>query len=297
MDGTSITADVGPVWVRLLFVLLSAAAFSCGQAPGSFAISFTWDIPPAATVWVWVRVEERLDPEEPGPILASAGPEARENESSLSLGMDSVAHGKNRVVIVEVRDGPSPNQPVIYYGFSQPFELAPGRHVDVEVPLVLQLPESDLYDAEVLLLFDGAARPKVTPLQASAATVRTRSAGAVSAVLANDASFELNRTDLLLADGQAAACVEEEVEGIVWTVCEIPGWDLTAGFAEIVDQQYTLFVRFVDRYGYESQVYKASVEVDSQPPIPLVGWLSAPVVAPASAVWGWKEPAWGSARQ
>ena len=37
-------------------------------------MSFEWDIPPEGEVFLWVRVEERIDGATSGPILASAGP-------------------------------------------------------------------------------------------------------------------------------------------------------------------------------------------------------------------------------
>ena len=61
-------------------ILLMGALFlsfiSCGVEPGSFSMTFSWDTPPIDAVYIWIRVEERSDPNISGKILASIGPEA-----------------------------------------------------------------------------------------------------------------------------------------------------------------------------------------------------------------------------
>ena len=67
------------MWTRLLLVIglgaLSALG-GCesvgGAAPGSIGLSFKWAQPPAQSVFVWARIEDRSGPT--ATIQSSAGP-------------------------------------------------------------------------------------------------------------------------------------------------------------------------------------------------------------------------------
>lgn len=266
----------------LLLLLMGTLCLDCNLAPqpGSFSLKFAWDKPPEGIVWIWVRVEERGDPETPGPILGSAGPTEYGGDTPASLQIDGVDNGDNRYVIAEVRDGANANLPVIYYGVSDSFSIKPGENTEVDVALTLQTPESELFEASVLMLFDGQEVSTVGKESITSATIRTRSVGAISIMLANDASFSANMATLSLEQRDGISCEVEEVEGQEWNVCEVTQWNLLTGLPEMGDQLYSVFVKFIDRYGYESQVYKASVLLDSQPPQALVSSLS-PAMASA----------------
>ena len=120
--------------------ILALAALLCGCAddPGSFSIMFQWQQEPADSVYVWVRVEEREIPLEPGLVLASEGPVLCEPGESCSMDVDSVPFGSNRVVVVEVRASADAGGAVVYYGISEPFDLKAGEDVVAEVPVYLK---------------------------------------------------------------------------------------------------------------------------------------------------------------
>jgi hypothetical protein len=265
---------------------LSVFVSSCGIDPGSFTMSFSWSVTPEGQVWVWARVEERENPTQPGPILASAGPVAYEFGDSVSLDMNDVANGDNRHIIVEVRDGANPNLQILYYGISDVFELVAGMNTHVDVPLKLQVPEAQAVEAKTWLEFPDQVMDTVGVKELHQATVVMESAHAVGVVLANDASFSVNFTELTLETAGNLTCEEQERKGIAWNVCRLTDWDLAPSpDVELQDQQYTVFVKFVDQFGYESQVYRASVVLDSQGPQVIMGSLTPSFAYPSSEVY------------
>ena len=263
---------------RLPVFLLVLLLLGCGglAKPGSVAMSLKWDDPPTEPVWVWVQVEERIDPLVAGPILASASPAEYSQSKPFSVELEQIPNGDNRVIVVEVREANNSSLAVLYYGVSEPFSMRPGEDVVVEIPLSLQKPESEHAMAEAKLLLGDAQVDSVGPLDVTAMTVRTRSVGAVSVVLANDAGFSANLTTVPLESAEGVVCTEEDHGEQSVITCDIP-WDLAAGLPEVSDGFLTLYARFVDRYAYESQVHKASVLYDSTPPQLITSSLSPPV--------------------
>ena len=261
-------------------------AASCGEDPGSFTMSFSWDKAPGDTVYIWVRVEHRTDPETPGTILTSAGPEAYTIGEPVALEMADVPNGDDRYIIADVRESANTSLSILYYGISHPFSLAPGLHTHVEVPLDLQTPESQLHTATVELLFDGKTQDTVGENEIKDATVATHSSGAVSIFVANDASFDAGLAEYTIGESEELTCTtDNDADGVTWDQCQIDSWDLLAGLDEESDQAYTVFVKFLDRYGYESQVYKASVVLDSEAPLVIVASMTPPVARPGGEVY------------
>lgn len=85
-------------------------------------------------------------------------------------------------------------------------------------------------------------------------------------MLANDASFSVGVTEIPLEDATDISCSVEEEGDTAWDICEVAGWDMTAGLpGEQGDEQYTVFVKFLDKYGYESPVYRASAVKEKEP--------------------------------
>ena len=271
----------------LVIVIIALwAAFFAGcdsMEPGSFSMNLTWDDPPEQEVWVWLQVEERTDPMAPGVIIASASPAAYNFGSPLEVSLPSVPNGDNRVVVVEVREDNNAALAVLYYGVSDPFSLHPGMAVKIDVPMALQKPEAEKNEAETSLQFDGQTMDAVGPPQVALATVVSRSTGAVSVMLANDASFSAGMETLKLATGEGLQCTEEQDEELTWTTCEID-WDLSAGLPPLVDGTLTVYAKFIDRYGYESQVHKQSVMYDVTAPAVVTGSLSPPVARAGETV-------------
>lgn len=247
---------------------------ACADGEGSFSMSFTWEEEPNRELWIWVRVEERNDGAVAGKILGSSGPEAYQGSDGFGMTIDGVTNGENRYVVAEAREGPSTGLPVLYYGISESFVLAPGKHTTIEVPFVLSPPESQLHEGKIALLFNGEEATTIRADDASNATIRMRIAGAVSATIANDASFSAGLKSVPLEDGEAMTCTVEQSDEVTWTDCDYAGWDLTLGTSANEDTVKNIFVKFVDRYGYESKVYKASVLVDTTGPEVLSASLS-----------------------
>jgi hypothetical protein len=273
------------VLLSTCFAALLAQA-GCGSEAGSFTLSITWETPPEGEVWLWVRVEERTDPTAAGAILASAGPEAYTYGSPFSLSLENVTNGDNRYVIAEVREGPNPGLPIVYYGISEPFILASGSNVEVEVPMTMQAPETQAVEASVQLQFSGEIRDQVNIDELKHATIVARSVNAHAVFLANDASFSAAAVQIALDETETISCTEIIEDGVSWDLCEITNWDLTAGLKEeTTDEQFTLFVKFLDRYGYESPVYRTSVMLDSQGPLVLMGSLSPSVSRPGQQLY------------
>ena len=278
--------------MRLLLASLSAlllvpALVACTDAPGSFSISFLWDVPPEEKVYIWVRVEERDDPAQQGRILDSAGPDAYVQGESMSVSLESVAHGTNRVVVVEVRSLPDPNQSILYYGLSKPFELRAGDRKTVEVPMYLRPPETEEHPRSVSLLFEGEPRVSVSLEEAKAAVVQTRSVASHSIILDNLPSFVGNLTVLEMGTDRGLECVQEEDEdeGATYDVCNWGPWNLTAGLEALpANGKLTVYAKFVDLNGYESPAVDASVNLDSMGPRVMAAKLSSSVVNPGGQV-------------
>ncbi len=209
-----------------------------GVSPGSVSLLLEWDPPPTEKVYVWVRVEERADVKQPGPILSSTGPAEYTPGEPQDLTLNEVPNGEDRVVVVEVREAANANLRVLYYGISEPFTLDPGKDTVVDVPVKLKAPESEVSGASVKLLFGGVEKEAVGPGEIGSATLRTRSRGATSLVVANDASFSSNLRTVALAQ---LACTSEKADGETWDLCDLEGWDLTAGSGQEGDGLYWVF--------------------------------------------------------
>ena len=258
---------------------------ACGTQPGSFTLSFSWDPQPEDTVWIWVRVEERSDPAQAGRILASAGPASYEVDGWTELELEDVPNGSDRYVIVEAREGKNKSLPILYYGISSPFTISPGKNTEVDVH-TMKVPEALAVDAVVALEFDGKNMDIVGEALLRNATVVLESAHAVSVMLAGDAGISENVLELSLQDSDVLTCEQEEREGLTWSICRYAGWDLAAGLeGELLDQQYTVFVKFLDQYGYESQVYRASAILDSLAPQVVLGSITPVIAGPGSDVY------------
>jgi hypothetical protein len=268
---------------RSIPFLAVCSLLACGpiSEPGSVSMSFSWDETPDQPVWIWLQVEDRSSGlDVAGTILSSAGPGEYVPGEGLELKLPEVPNGDDRVVVVEVRSGPTTALPVLYYGLSEPFSMAPDKLVTVEIPLSLQKPESDTHVPELLLLFNGDEQLTVGEAQLHQASLETRSAGAVRLVVANDASFTMAVTEFVVTD---LGCQADKQDGISWELCSIP-WDLGAGSEEFQDGSYSVYVKFIDKNGYESQVYKASATLDLSGPVAMLGALSPSFAAAGESV-------------
>ena len=268
----------------LTLLVLGACA---NTDPGSFSLTFTWDAAPEATVHMWLRVEARPDKGTPGPILASAGPLAFTPGVALGVTLPRVPNGAERRVVVEVREEPNANLATLWYGISEVFDMAPGQHPVVDVPLSLQRPEADRRVAErpVEIHLDGEEVEALTEEDLGDVTLVLRSVGAVAVVLANDASFSAGLRTVRFDEGDLDCDEEMDGDGEAWTRCELHPWDLSAGLPELEDGLLGVYARFVDENGYESALQRASVYLDSQGPLPLVASVTPQVAGPAQVAY------------
>lgn len=206
-----------PVWVALVAML----PLACNLPPGTASVTFTWEEPITSQVYLWMRVETRASIDAPGTVLDSAGPLPYTPGLPFVVPLGSVAHGTDRVVVVEVREGDSPGLRIRWFGLSEPFSVAAGQHTEVPVFLQLQKPESEREGAFIALRFGDAEPAVVTETDARAATLRMHVVPNTEAVvLANDASFSANLRKIDLKDGPSMTCTTTVVDGTSWKDCD-----------------------------------------------------------------------------
>lgn len=271
---------------RLAVFLLAVLVTACsGSEPGSVSMRFTWAEEPQGVLYLWFSVQERQNPESAGIVLSSVGPEEYQFGESLSVDLGNVPNGDNRHVVVEAREGSGQGLPALYYGISQPFSMSPGKNVVVDIEMEMKSPETDAHEGLVEIHMDGTVPDKLNDQEAHGVTIHTESVNAVGIILANDASFSANLTSLDIETSDGVNCTEEEQEGVLWNLCDISDWDLLEGVADIGDGTYRVFAKFVDRNGYESQVYDAAVVLDSSAPVPITAAVSPPVAVGGEVVY------------
>ena len=241
------------------------AAGGCGEvACGRYDLAFTWaDGRPDtfAGLYVRVRVETRQDPAEPGRVLSDAGPAPFAQDGTLALVLPELAPGPSRVVVAEVRTGPLPNDPVAYYGRSEPFAVEAGVARTIPVALNLQAIPASRGAAGVVVLEHGAAPTGDAALVNTPEVVlRLKTDTGVSARLSADPTFpEDETTPVDLSDAPRGEDGLRQVE--------VP-WDLDAG-GEPCASNYcprSVYVRFTDVEGYESLVAEARAVIDAVSP-------------------------------
>lgn len=101
----------------------------------SFSIEFAGGAP-EGPIFVWGSVEERLEPRQPGPVLAAGGA-VEYTRAGAELVIPGIPFGQNRVVVVVARAEPDTSRPIRYYGLSEPFELGPDTNATIGVLLGL----------------------------------------------------------------------------------------------------------------------------------------------------------------
>ena len=264
MSGWHLVRRVGAAKVIVCALLLGAG---CSDRSGaSIALRLNWQEEPPAKAWVWLRVEERTHVTVPGTILSSTGPHLFPQDGASAMEMPKVPLGTSRVLVAEVREGENPGLPIRYYGISGHFDLVAGDDRNIEVPVTLHRPEAEYNAPKLDLLFDDEDRDFATNADLAKATIFTRSANAVSLVIANDVSFIANQQQFVLAGESPLECSVERAEGVDFDVCLLPAWNVKADVEDQGDIGYPVFVKFVDRFGYESRAYVTTVIQDTVPP-------------------------------
>src|SRR5688572_11349738 len=119
-------------------LLLPLIALACAPEPGSARLEFIFDddIPPLTeTVHIFARVVDRPT----GELLGGIGPVSLSpGQTSLDVPAISVPNGDDRIAIVEIREGPSTQTQILYYGRSTPFAIEPGEVTDVVIQVGLK---------------------------------------------------------------------------------------------------------------------------------------------------------------
>ena len=277
-----LAALIGP------FALLLLPSCEGPTSPGHVRVVFHWEEIPQQELAIAVRVEDRNGPSSEWRGLASSRATNWTPSTPFQMSLDSIPHGDNRVVVVEAT--PTGASSVHFYGISQPFSLTAGEDVTVVVPIGLHVPETERVPPSLALRFgslvvpdpaDPGHIPAVSPTDFHAATLAFSVSGAVRVVLDNDLGFSRQPLEFDLSDG-ALDCGPVDDDGR--TACTYSGWDLAAGFAETPDGTYSVFAKFEDAQGYESQPVAASVRLDSRPPIMINASVAPPIAAIGTVV-------------
>jgi hypothetical protein len=258
-----------PILVAILLVGALWLAGCTTSSPGRVSLTFTWlEAPPVgAALWAAIQVQDAQ-----GTTIAELSPATFVVGEPFVLPQLRVAHGTDRVVVVELRERESLDARVLYFGRSARFSLSVDKVVTVEVALALQRPATDAGNALGIVI--GLGGGLVDPAALTTATLRLESVAAVAVELSNDPSLQGARTvalggadtsaDLRFAVGAAfdADCHPER------TCCELSPWDMTAGAPPSPpDGVYSVFARFIDSNGYPSPLIVAKVQVDNVPPV------------------------------
>ena len=213
-------------------------------------------VPAPAGAHVRVRVEARpLGNDVPGETLVSA--RAVPFPTTKPIALLGVPNGDDRIVIAEVVDGDAADAPVLLYGLSQAFTVAPAIAGEIEVLVELRPPPVN----GGVNIPSAANRWVRSPLVRAHVFTNT----AVRVDLSGSSEFALNATSSWLLS--AVAPVDEAAPG-------------TRGFAVDVDLDRlhgepcggrdhcprSVFARFVDAFGYASDPSQTSVILDERAP-------------------------------
>ncbi len=239
---------------------LAATLAACGQ--GSFTVSFTWaDEAPADTSALFLSavLQHWPDGEAARAVsLATAGPIRGGGDEELRF--TDLGYGGDRVVLAEVRGSADPRERVLYRGRSELFDLRAGRETKVTVSLKLAPTPGTNADVDgvVRIERDGVA---VSTVNTALVDLSLPVAGATRVRVANDPAFSAGVTERTTERLDAAVTAGHGL----WS-----DWDLNAGLPTSVttlDGQRTVFVLLFDELGYPSPVLRASVTLDTTPPV------------------------------
>ena len=246
-----------------LHLLLAACLGGCGRE-GTFSIEMTWaEGPPSdAPYYVFLRIEERpTDPRSSeNRILGTAGP-AEWRPGGVELETEGIPNGSHRVAIVEVRRFREVDAPVVAFGLSDWFTVAPRQHVAVPI-LLHATPTPAILESEGVMIETPRGRGRVNRPEVH--LIVAADARAVAARISPTPTFEPDRTLRLPLEEVASSAAPERFEA--WRLA----WDLEHGQPARCPEDGVcardVFVRAVDAYGYESRTHAAAVVLDRRPP-------------------------------
>ena len=243
-------------------LLLLAVCVGCGGR-GTFEIDMQWSSEELeGPLYLFVKVEER--PTDPrigeNRILATAGP-AEYEPSGTRLELPRVQNGERRVAIAELRRFPEPSAPVVAFGLSDWFSLAPGQHVVVPI-LVHATPTPTLADREGVFVLSPGQRGHVPSPAVDVVVIADARATRVK--LSSGATFQPDEVQVMALE-HPAADVRAPEGFAAWKV----PWDLDWGRAPCAPEEVCprdVFARAVNEYGYDSRTHSALVILDRRRP-------------------------------
>ncbi|HSW60929.1 MAG TPA: hypothetical protein VLJ60_09030, partial [bacterium] len=112
-------------FVIFISLALFGACDNFSKGSGSFSVKFTWpeeNKPDFSTdsYYAWIDIREWIDGDaENIKIHLKEGPVAFDNEGKLTLKLENLSYGKNRVIVVEVRKSNKDQDRTLYYGISE----------------------------------------------------------------------------------------------------------------------------------------------------------------------------------
>jgi hypothetical protein len=231
-----------------VLLLASLIAAGCSRDGGVARIELILpESLPDETLEVRVRAEARAEEHTPGPIVASGAPfTLTPGQTEANLPKLDLPNGDRLVAIVEIARPEA--ERVLYYGISAPFTLAPGQ--EVVVPVLVGFVEPPDGRVQIDASHPGFVR---SPEVALLLEVDSASEVRVSNVLsfAESSVFPLAELERG-ADGHRLA----------WSLDS--GLDLPCGESDYCLRQ--VFVRFIDRFGYEATTKTSTIVVDTLAP-------------------------------
>ncbi len=232
--------------------------------PGYFQIDFDWrDDPPEQTdslgVHVWLE-RDGLQVAESAILNFSTG---------MALDLNDVPNGSNLVAIAEILESTNVDAHILYFGRSESFTLKAGKKLKVSVALHLTMTP-----------YVGEENDSVWIVQQYSGTYIPRNYTNITTVglsihppeYCEDPCRLLvsNRSDFSVLSNSQPILSELEPVGDRYI---LPEWDLNLGSSDL-DGTRTVYVKFVNAYGYESNIVTGQIVVDRVVPslltVPLV---------------------------
>ena len=247
----------GVVWV-LAYCLMLLLLPSCATdtAPGTFSVTFQWEDPPpeeTSTLGVWGKVErEGLQLAESSVLAYTDG---------VTLDFSDVPNSSGLMIIVDIKETVNKSSRTLYYGRSDTFELKAGKHIDVPVSLSL---------VSTPLSAEGAVSIVEELGDGSYVTLSYTNQTKVTLALSAPANCN-DPCTVLVSNTSEFRSIEEDPPSL--DSLEKDGdrylkssWDLNLEAVD-VDGQRTVYVKFRNADGYESDVATGRVTVDRLAPV------------------------------
>jgi len=259
-------------FVVLAIVLLSGCD-NLSKESGTFSVKFTWpenNKPDFSgdSYYAWIDIREWIDGDaENMKIHLKEGPVAFDNEGKLTLKLENLSYGKNRVIVVEVRKSNSDQDRTLYYGISDMFDLDPGKHTDVTVDMNFTPGTAEGNNSFAIDIFQNDV--KITSTANEKVSIRVLKANGSKVVFSN----RLDLLDIQINNETRDYTGSEVIDFLTLTkiddiTFEYSGWDLTEGRedAENGDGNKTVYAKVIDEHGYRSEMAYASVTLDTTSP-------------------------------